>query len=62
MLAPLDAIRFELVVDSTVEHHRRILDAIAAANPDQARRRMVEHVHDAKQELLVALAVADAPA
>jgi DNA-binding FadR family transcriptional regulator len=61
MLAPLDAVRFELVVASTVEHHRRILDAIAARDPEAARAATVEHVHEAKQELLVALAIADQP-
>lgn len=61
MLAPLDAVSFELVVDSIVEHHRRILDAIIAADPDRARACMVEHVHEARQELLVALAIADQP-
>ncbi len=61
MLAPLDAVRFELVVASTVEHHRTILDAIAARDPERARAAVVEHVHEAKQELLVALAIADQP-
>lgn len=61
MLAPLDAVRFELVVASTVEHHRRILDAIAERDPERARAAIVEHIHEAKQELLVALAIADQP-
>ncbi len=61
MLAPLDAVSFELVVASSVEHHRRILDAIAAGDPDRARASMIDHIHEAKHELLVALAVADQP-
>lgn len=59
MLAPLDAVAFELVVASTVEHHRAILDAIAARDAELARTAIVAHIHEAKQELLVALAIAD---
>jgi GntR family transcriptional repressor for pyruvate dehydrogenase complex len=61
MLLPLDAIRFEVVVPSTIEHHRRIFDAIAAGDPDAARRSVVDHLREAQQELLMALAIADQP-
>jgi DNA-binding GntR family transcriptional regulator len=54
-------VRFELVVASTVEHHRGILDAIEARDAERARAAIVEHIHEAKQELLVALAIADQP-
>ena len=60
MFRPLDAVRLELVVPSTVEHHRRILGAIAARDCDCARASMIDHINEAQQELLVALAIADA--
>lgn len=59
MFRPLDAIRFELVVTSTVEHHRRILDAIAARDPEGARLGIVDHLREAQQELLMAFAIAE---
>jgi DNA-binding FadR family transcriptional regulator len=59
MFTPFDTARFELVVASTVEHHRRILDAIAAGDPERARASSIEHIHEAKQEMLVVLAIAD---
>lgn len=59
MFRPLDAIRFEPVVPSTVEHHRRILAALAARDPEAARERTIEHLREAQQELLVAVALAD---
>lgn len=61
MFRPLDAIRFELVVPSAVDHHKRIFDAISARDSDRARKSIIEHMSDAHQELLVALAVADQP-
>jgi GntR family transcriptional repressor for pyruvate dehydrogenase complex len=57
MFGPLDSIRFEVVLSSTVEHHHRILDAIAAGDGDRARASMVDHIREAQQELLVALAL-----
>ena len=59
MFRPLDAISFAPVVPSTVEHHRRILEAIAARDPDRARQRIVDHLREAQQELLVAFAIAE---
>ncbi|WP_320669018.1 FadR/GntR family transcriptional regulator [Patulibacter defluvii] len=62
LLSPLDAVRFELVLPSADEHHREILAAIAAGDPERARTSMIEHIHEAKQEMLVVLAIADPPA
>lgn len=59
MFVPFDATSFEVVLPSTVEHHRRILAAIAAGDPERARTSMVDHIRDAQQELRVALAIAD---
>jgi DNA-binding FadR family transcriptional regulator len=59
MFRPLDAVRFELAVAGTVEHHRRILTAIAARDADAARESIVGHLREAQQELLVAFAIAD---
>jgi len=59
LFGPLDAVRFEVVVPSAVEHHGRILAAIAARDGDRARAEMAEHLREAQQELLVALAIAD---
>jgi GntR family transcriptional repressor for pyruvate dehydrogenase complex len=59
MFGPFDAVRFELVLPSTVEHHRRILSAIAARDRDRARASIINHIREAQQELLVALAIAD---
>lgn len=61
IFAPLDAMSFELVVASAVEHHRLILDAIAAGDADRARERMIDHIHEAKQELLVVVAIGEQP-
>ncbi|MBS1879603.1 MAG: FadR family transcriptional regulator [Actinobacteria bacterium] len=61
MFRPLDAIRFELVVPSAVEHHRRILAAIAARDPERARASIGDHIREAQQELLVALAIGGEP-
>jgi GntR family transcriptional repressor for pyruvate dehydrogenase complex len=61
MFRPLDAIRFELVIASTVDHHRRIFDAIVARDPDGARKSIIDHMREAQQELLLALAIADQP-
>lgn len=59
IFAPVEALSFELVVASAVEHHRGILDAIAEGDGDLARERIIDHIHEAKQELLVAVAIAD---
>lgn len=61
MFRPLDSISFELVLPSTVEHHRRILTTIAAGDAEAARKSMVEHLREAQRELLVAFAIADQP-
>lgn len=60
MFGPLDAISFEPVVPSMVDDHRRILVAIAAKDGAGARAAIVEHIRAGQQELLAALAVADA--
>ncbi len=59
MFGPLDSIRFEVVLPSTVGHHRRILEAIAAGDGERARASMAVHVREAQQELLVALALVE---
>ncbi|MGV1050168.1 MAG: FadR/GntR family transcriptional regulator [Solirubrobacterales bacterium] len=59
MFGPLDSIRFEVVLPSTVEHHRRILDAIAARDRHSSRTSMVDHIREAQREMLVALALVD---
>ena len=59
MFRPLDAMRFELVVPSTVEHHRRILDAIAAGDAEGARQSTIAHLREAQREMLVAFALAE---
>jgi DNA-binding FadR family transcriptional regulator len=59
MFGPLDSIRFEIVLPSTVEHHRRILDAIARRDGRSSRTSMVDHIHDAQREMFVALALVD---
>jgi DNA-binding FadR family transcriptional regulator len=59
MFGPLDSIRFEVVLPSTAEQHRRILEAIAAGDAAAARASMVEHIREAQQELLVAVALVD---
>lgn len=59
MFGPLDAVRFELVLASTVEHHETILAAIADRDTDRAREAIVAHIVEAQQELLVALALAE---
>ena len=59
MFGPLDSIRFEVVLPSTMEQHRRIADVIAAGDGEAARASMVEHIREAQQELLVAVALGE---
>lgn len=62
MFRPLDALPFELAVPRTVEDHRRILAAIAAADPAAARDAVADHLREAQGELLIAFAITDPPA
>ncbi len=57
MFTPFDVVRFEVVLPSTREHHERIRREISQGRGAAAQRAMVEHVEEAKHEILAAIAI-----
>lgn len=57
MFTVFDALPYELLVESSVNDHRRILSAIAAGRPDLARNAMTRHLQRAQTEVLTILDV-----
>ncbi len=51
MFLPADALSFEVVFGDSVEHHRRILEAIERADPQGANDAMEAHIETTRREL-----------
>jgi GntR family transcriptional regulator, transcriptional repressor for pyruvate dehydrogenase complex len=59
MFLPLDALNFEVMVETSVRGHRRIVAALEAADPRRAARTMADHIRTTRKELYIVLGVGE---